>query len=195
LVRRAGFGWSDRPDDAVPQADRERVVAGALIQEELAWLRDESFDLDLIGFDATELERLLALADGEAGSGDAEDEFPSRPKIRSQMPGYLWLLGNPGCCAVTPRCWPTSSPLDGQLADMTFRNPPYNVDYANTPKDKHRAKHRRSSTTTSEVTSRVRVASTVMPSFFLRAPEVAPRIVWYCQPVAAVACGPPRAIT
>ena len=55
LVRRAGFGWSDRPDDAVPQADRERVVAGALIQEELAWLRDESFDLDLIGFDATEL--------------------------------------------------------------------------------------------------------------------------------------------
>jgi hypothetical protein len=27
----------------------------------------------LIGFDATELERLLALADGEAGSHDAED--------------------------------------------------------------------------------------------------------------------------
>ena len=29
---------------------------------------DESFDLDLIGFDATELERLLAVADGDAGS-------------------------------------------------------------------------------------------------------------------------------
>ena len=58
LVRRAGFGWSDCPNDAVPQADRERVVGGALIQEELAWLHDESFDLDLIGY-ATELERLL----------------------------------------------------------------------------------------------------------------------------------------
>ena len=65
MVRRAGFGWSDRPDDAVPHANRERVVAGALIQEGLALLHNESFDLDLIGFDATELERLLALALGE----------------------------------------------------------------------------------------------------------------------------------
>jgi ParB-like chromosome segregation protein Spo0J len=32
----------------------------ALLAEELAWLRDERFDLDLIGFDASELERLLA---------------------------------------------------------------------------------------------------------------------------------------
>jgi hypothetical protein len=61
-MRRAGFGWSDRPDDAVPHADRERVVVGALIQEEMALLDNESFDLDLIGFAATELERLLALA-------------------------------------------------------------------------------------------------------------------------------------
>ena len=44
---------------------RERVVAGALI-EDPAWLRDESFDLDLIGFAATDLEPLLARADGEA---------------------------------------------------------------------------------------------------------------------------------
>jgi hypothetical protein len=73
LVRRAGFGWSNRPDDAVPHADRERVVAGALIQEGLAWLRDGSFDLDLIGFEARNLEPSLARAGGEAGSDDAED--------------------------------------------------------------------------------------------------------------------------
>jgi ParB-like chromosome segregation protein Spo0J len=36
-----------------------------LLAQELAWLRNESFDLDLIGFDATELERLLELADEE----------------------------------------------------------------------------------------------------------------------------------
>jgi hypothetical protein len=76
LVRRAGFGWSGRPEQEFRRRDRERAVAGALIQEELAWLRDGSFDLDLIGFDATELERLLALAHGEAGSDDAEDEVP-----------------------------------------------------------------------------------------------------------------------
>ena len=32
--------------------------------------------------------------------------------------------------------------LGGQLADMTFTDPPYNVDYANSPKDKLRGKHR-----------------------------------------------------
>jgi DNA modification methylase len=32
--------------------------------------------------------------------------------------------------------------LCAQLADMTFCDPPYNVDYANTPKDKLRGKHR-----------------------------------------------------
>ena len=32
--------------------------------------------------------------------------------------------------------------LDGQLADMTFCDPPYNVDYANTPKDRLRSRHR-----------------------------------------------------
>ena len=32
--------------------------------------------------------------------------------------------------------------LEGQLADMTFTDPPYNVDYANSPKDKLRGKQR-----------------------------------------------------
>ena len=59
-------------NDALPQVHPERVVAGALI-EDPAWLRDESFDLDLIGFDATDLEPSPARADGEAGSDDAED--------------------------------------------------------------------------------------------------------------------------
>jgi hypothetical protein len=41
--------------------------------EDPAWLRDESFDLDLTGFDVTDLKPLLACADGDAGSDDAED--------------------------------------------------------------------------------------------------------------------------
>jgi ParB-like chromosome segregation protein Spo0J len=44
----------------------------ALLADELAWLRDERFDFDLIGFDTTELERLLALADG----------MQDRPKLK-----------------------------------------------------------------------------------------------------------------
>ena len=81
----------------------------ALLAEELAWLRDERFDLDLIGFDASELERLLTLADGEAASDEAEDEVPEPPKEPVSKPGDLWVWATIACCAATPRCWPTSS--------------------------------------------------------------------------------------
>src|SRR5918994_2667800 len=65
-----------------------------MLAQELAWLRDERFDLDLVGLDATELERLLALADGEAGSDNAEDEVPEPPEDPVSQPGDLWVLGN-----------------------------------------------------------------------------------------------------
>jgi DNA modification methylase len=111
-----------------------------LLAQELAWLRDESFDLDLIGFDATELEWLLALADGEAGSDDAEDEVPEPPVSK---PGDLWVLGNHRVlCGDATVLADVERVLGGQLADMTLCDPPYNVDYANSPKDKLRGKHR-----------------------------------------------------
>ena len=65
-----------------------------LLAAELAWLRDERFDLDLVGFDATELERLLAIADGDSASEDAEDEVPEPPEEPVSKPGDLWILGN-----------------------------------------------------------------------------------------------------
>ena len=69
LFVRIGFGWSTS-NDALPQAERDRVVAGALM-EDPAWLRDESFDLDLTGSMRRTLERLLARADSEAGPDEA----------------------------------------------------------------------------------------------------------------------------
>jgi hypothetical protein len=114
-----------------------------LLASELAWLRDESFDLDLIGFDATELERLLAIADGEAGSEEAEDEVPEPPEEPVSKPGDLWILGNHRLlCGNATIIADVERVLGGQLADMTWTDPPYNVHYANTPKDKLRGKHR-----------------------------------------------------
>jgi DNA modification methylase len=114
-----------------------------LLSAELAWLRNESFDLDLVGFDASELERLLALADGEAESDGAEDEVPEPPEDPVSKPGDLWVLGNHRLlCGDATVLADVEQVLDGQLADMTFCDPPYNVDYANTPKDKLRGKHR-----------------------------------------------------
>jgi DNA modification methylase len=114
-----------------------------LLAAELAWLRDERFDLDLIGFDASELERLLTLADGEPESDGAEDEVPEPPEDPVSKPGDLWVLGNHRVlCGDATVLADVERVLGGQLADMTFCDPPYNVDYANTPKDKLRGKHR-----------------------------------------------------
>jgi len=115
----------------------------ALLAEELAWLRDERFDLDLIGFDASELERLLALADAESEPDGTEDEVPELPEDPVSKPGDLWVLGNHRLlCGDATVLADVERVLGGQLADMTFCDPPYNVDYANTPKDKLRGKHR-----------------------------------------------------
>jgi DNA modification methylase len=114
-----------------------------LLAEELAWLRDERFDLDVVGFDASELERLLALADGEVASDEAEDEVPEPPQDPVSKPGDLWVLGNHRVlCGDATVLTDVERVLGGQLADMTFCDPPYNVNYANTPKDKLRGKHR-----------------------------------------------------
>jgi ParB-like chromosome segregation protein Spo0J len=75
----------------------------ALLAEELAWLRDESFDLDLIGFDASELERLLTIADGDAGSDDAEDEVPEPPEEPVSKRATSGSWATTACCAVTLR--------------------------------------------------------------------------------------------
>jgi DNA modification methylase len=114
-----------------------------LLAQELAWLRNESFELDLVGFDAWELERLLALADGEGASEEAEDQVPEPPEEPVSKPGDLWVLGNHRLlCGDATVLADVERVLGGQLADMCFTDSPYNVDYANSPKDKLRGKHR-----------------------------------------------------
>ena len=53
-----------------------------------------------------------------------------------------WVIT--GCSAATP---PSSADvervLDGRLADMTFTDPPYNVDYGSSAKDKLRGNRRK----------------------------------------------------
>jgi ParB-like chromosome segregation protein Spo0J len=78
-----------------------------LLAEELAWLRDER--LDLIGFDATELERLPALADGEAASDETRTRFRNRRRTRSATRATSGSWATTGCCAATLPRLPTSS--------------------------------------------------------------------------------------
>jgi hypothetical protein len=87
-----------------------------LLAEELAWLRDERFDLNLIGFDATELERLLALADGEAATDEAEDEVPDHYWCGTRDQGDVWFFDKP----VRNDLHPTMKPV--ALVERAIRN-------------------------------------------------------------------------
>ena len=113
----------------------------ALLRLELVDLEDLGFDLELIGFGAGELERLL-VGEGKAGLTE-DDEAPALPEQAATRLGDLWVFGNHRLlCGDATRLAHVERVLGGLLADMTFTDPPYNVDYANTPKDKLRGKNR-----------------------------------------------------
>ena len=64
-----------------------------LLQLELAALRDEDFDLELLGFDDDELAELLAGNESVAGLTD-ENAVPDIPETPVSVPGDMWILGN-----------------------------------------------------------------------------------------------------
>jgi DNA modification methylase len=112
----------------------------ALLRLELADLAELGFDLGLIGFGKGELERLLA--GGKEGLTE-DDEAPALPEQAVTRPGDLWVLGEHRLlCGNAAVRADIEKVLEGQLAGITFTDPPYNVDYANSPKDKLRGKHR-----------------------------------------------------
>jgi ParB-like nuclease domain len=111
-----------------------------LLRLELADLSELGFDLGLIGFGEGELERLLA--GGKEGLTE-DDEAPPLPEQAVTQPGDVWLLGEHRLlCGDATVPADVERVLNGSLADTTFTDPPYNVDYANSPKDKVRGKHR-----------------------------------------------------
>ena len=112
----------------------------ALLRLELADLSELGFDLGLIGFGEGELERLLA---GEKAGLTEDDAAPALPEQAVTKPGDLWMMGEHRLlCGDATVLADVERVLGGQLADMSFTDPPYNVDYANSPKDKLRRKNR-----------------------------------------------------
>jgi len=116
----------------------------ALLRIELEALQDEGFDLDLTGFDADALAELLAGEEPEHEGQTEDDAAPDVPEEPVSRPGDVWRLGpHRLVCgdATTAEAYARLFP-DGERADMVFTDPPYNVNYANSAKDKLRGKHR-----------------------------------------------------
>ena len=70
--------------------------------------------------------------------------MPEPPKDPVTRPGDLWLLGEHRLlCGDATVLADVERVLGGALADMAWTDPPYNVDYGNTSKDKQRGKGRK----------------------------------------------------
>lgn len=95
---------------------------------ELQDLKDQDFDLTLLGFDDKELDALLAPEIVE-GLTD-EDEVPEPPKEPKTKLGDIYILGNHRLmCGDSTSIDAVEKLLDGSRPDMVFTDPPYNIDY------------------------------------------------------------------
>lgn len=113
-----------------------------LLRAEMAALVAADFDMPVIGFSDDELADLLADPNVAAGNTD-EDAVPEAPVDPVTKPGDVYVLGNHRLlCGDSTVLANVEKVLDGALADMVFTDPPYNVDYGNTAKDKMRGNSR-----------------------------------------------------
>jgi DNA modification methylase len=106
----------------------------AMLALELAELKEEDFDLALIGFDEMELQK-LAPASGTDGLTDPDDvpEPPEEPRTKL---GDIWQLGDHRLmCGDSTSVDAVSDLMGGGGADMWLTDPPYNVEYTGKTKD------------------------------------------------------------
>jgi DNA modification methylase len=115
----------------------------ALLRIEMADLQDADFDLSLTGFDADALAELMA-GDEPEGEGQTDDDaVPDVAETPVSRFGDVWMLGGHRLlCGDSTVAESYDRVLDGEPVDMVFTDPPYNVNYANSAKDKMRGKKR-----------------------------------------------------
>ena len=109
-----------------------------ILASELADLKNEDFNLDLIGFEDQELEKIFANLYEKENEQETE-EIPEPQEKPISKSGDVWILGkHKVICGDSCKEETYQSLLENELADMLFTDPPYNVDYGNSMKDKIR---------------------------------------------------------
>jgi len=115
----------------------------ALLRIELEALQLEGFDLDITGFDADALAELIAGDEPDNEGQTDEDAVPEVSETPISRPGDVWIMGpHRLLCGDSTLAESYDQLMQGEVADMVFTDPPYNVNYANSAKDKLRGKHR-----------------------------------------------------
>ncbi len=141
-------------DHLTPTQRRALVIADNRIAENAGWddamlrieleaLQLEGFDLDITGFDADALAELIAGDEPDNEGQTDEDAVPEVGETPISRPGDVWVLGpHRLLCGDATVAASYEALLQGEPVDMVFTDPPYNVNYANSAKDKLRGKDR-----------------------------------------------------
>jgi len=115
-----------------------------MLKVELESLREDGFDLDIVGFTDEEIEDLLRDPEQVVEGNTDEDTAPELPETAVTVPGDVWVLGEHRLlCGDSTQIEAVEKVLAGGLTDMVFTDPPYNVNYGATMKDKLRGKKRK----------------------------------------------------
>jgi len=136
------LGWKDVPaelSDIPEQLAKERALKdngawGMWVEDDLghllAELKDAGSDIDLLGFDSLELDRLLNSVTQVPQEDAADLEPPSEPITK---PGDLWLLDEHRLlCGDSTNLTDVERLMDGRKAQMAYCDPPYAVGVSTT---------------------------------------------------------------
>ena len=89
---------------------------------------DVEFDLSALGFDDTELTKILDL--NYMDEEELADEAPPLPEVPTARPGDLWLLGDHRLlCGDATKSEDLQKLMAGQSIDCLVTDPPYGVNY------------------------------------------------------------------
>ena len=101
-----------------------------MLSVELSDLKDESFDLSLLGFDEKDLEKLMAGPDDGGAQDDDFDLSAALEKASFVEKGDLWTVGKHRLL-----CGDATSPedverlMEGKTANLILTDPPYGVSF------------------------------------------------------------------
>lgn len=103
----------------------------AVLAAELARLKEDGLNLDLLGFPEDELDRLLDYLGGNEATEAADEDLAPEPPVEPvTRPGDLWLLGGHRLlCGDCTSADDVVRVLDGAKPHLLVSDPPYGVDY------------------------------------------------------------------
>jgi DNA modification methylase len=106
-----------------------------ILASELADLKGEDFNLDLIGFEDQELEKIFSTL-YDKDEDQESDDIPESQENPVSQSGDIWILGKHKLiCGDSCDEKIYQALLENELADMLFTDPPYNVNYGESLKD------------------------------------------------------------